>query len=315
MLNVILKLRLRQFQRFLIDLGFVRSLIVIGAGCLALIAVIKYSGDRQAALIISAIAAFQIVTLHLRRSDIRFINICFENPLSVLRFEYTLISLPVIVSLLIRQNWIASLVVILAAILIPLVDLSVRQVTLNSPIQRIIPNYFFEWKAGVRKVLFPLLIVWFGGLIFSFFIGSVPIALFLIGVFITGFYDKFEALPILLAEEQSAGHFLRRKISRHLLLFSLIAAPLILAFVIFHPAQFYIPIGEFLLLSTLLTYAICLKYAFYQPHADTGVGQTLVSIGFLGVLIPFLTPVVAIMTIRYYLKAKINLHTHLHDFD
>jgi hypothetical protein len=315
MLNVILRVRLQQFKRFLVELGFWRSVIVLIAVCLLLLAVFKYSAERQMAFLIVGVAAFQIAAIHLFRSDIRFLQVCFEKPLAVLRFEYTLMSIPVLICLLIHQQWIALAALLLAVNSVSFLNITVKRTILNSRVQRLIPDYFFEWKSGSRKFLIPLSLIWLGGLLTSFFIGSVPIAIFLIGAITTGFHDKSESLTIIMAEERSAKHFLSRKISRHIALFGLVCGPLIASFILFHPAKFFIPIFEFCMFALLISYAISLKYAFYKPEPNTGVGQTLISIGYLGVFIPFFTPVVGMMTIRYYLKAKTNLQTFLHDFD
>ncbi len=69
---------------------------------------------------------------------------------------------------------------------------------------------------------------------------------------IIGFYEKFEALPILLSEEIGASEFMKRKVTRHLFLFALLNAPLIMAFILFHPTEFYIPLILLTLFSLLI---------------------------------------------------------------
>ncbi len=311
----LVKMRRNQLGRLFSELGLIRSILIMALITLALVATFNISHETPASNLVASITVFGILVFHLKRPDSRFLRICFEHPIKVLWFEYAIISIPILGILLFHQSWLAGLGLTVAIVIIPFLNLSIGTIHLNSKVQRLIPDYSFEWKAGFRKYLIPFSIVWLAGICGSFFLGSVPIAMFLIGTMIIGFYEKFEALPILLSEEIGASEFMKRKVTRHLFLFALLNAPLIMAFILFHPTEFYIPLILLTLFSLLIVYVISLKYAFYTTEANSGVGQILMSIGFLGVLIPFFTPVILLMTVRYYLKAQRNLNNYLHDFD
>ena len=90
---------------------------------------------------------------------------------------------------------------------------------------------------------------------------------------------------------------------------------MIIAFIVFHPVQFYIPLVEFILLSLLLIYSILLKYSYYLPYKDAEGNQVLMAIGYMGILIPFMLPVFLYFLVRLYFPAKANLNLYLHDFN
>ena len=310
-----LKMRIHQLGRLFLELGFMRSVVVIMAVGFAIVAAFNLGDKTLSAILLGGLTGIGVLGIHLKRSDTRFMKVCFEQPIQILWVEYTIIIAPILMILLVHQHWFVALGLVFTIMLISFFSLSFRNFHLNTKVQRLIPDYYFEWKAGFRRYLVPIVFVWIAGLAGSVFIGSVPISIFILGYLIISFQEKFEALPILMADENGPKKFLRKKMARHLLFFALLIAPLICAFIAFHPARFYIPIILFLLLTLLVAYAIALKYALYEPTSGKGVGQTLISISFLGVIFPFFTPVIILMTIRYYLKAKTNLKQYLYDFD
>jgi hypothetical protein len=309
------KMRIAQLGRLLSELGFMRSVLVVSVLGFAIAAAFNLSSETPIAVLLAGIGGVGVLGLHLKRSDTRFVKVCFEQPIPILWMEYTIISAPILMVLLVHQHWFVALGLVFVIISISFYSLSFRKFHLNTKVQRLIPDYYFEWKAGFRRYLLQIVFVWIAGLVGSVFIGTVPIAIFILGYLVISFQENFEALPILIADENGPKKFMRKKMVRHVLLFATLIAPLICAFVAFHPTQFYIPIILFLLLALLVAYTIALKYAFYEPASGKGVGQTLISIGFLGAVFPFFTPVIILMTIRYYLKAKTNLKQYLHDFD
>lgn len=91
--------------------------------------------------------------------------------------------------------------------------------------------------------------------------------------------------------------------------------PLVLAFVLFHPELWFIPVVEYVLISFILMYAIFLKYAFYKPNQQLIAGQIFTAIGALSLFLPFLIPLVWILSVRFYFKSISNLNPYLDDFN
>lgn len=229
--------------------------------------------------------------------------------------EYGLLALPLSLILGFHGYLFEAGITLIAPLVIPFIPVLRGGLVLNSSLQKFIPDDLIEWKAGVRKMLLPIALLWLIGLSTSFFIGSVPIVIFLLGMLFTGFYERMESLTILVATERSAAKFLQRKIWLSVASFTFLNLPLVFAFAVFHPAQFYIPIVELILFNLLIAYAVVVKYRFYLPEADVKGNQMLLAIGFIGVLIPFVLPVFLFFLLRFYFKAKQNLNLYLHDFD
>ena len=74
-------------------------------------------------------------------------------------------------------------------------DLKKKLSNRNTWLQQSIPSECFEWKGGVRQTLFILIPFWVIGLCTSFFIGSVPITLFILGIIPFSFYEPNSKSP------------------------------------------------------------------------------------------------------------------------
>jgi hypothetical protein len=194
-------------------------------------------------------------------------------------------------------------------------NFSAKRSSVNSVFQKIIPDNIFEWKAGVRKYFFLFIGVWGLGLVSSYFVAGVPIAIFILGVIVISFYEKFEPLQILLANELGAGKFLAFKLRNHLLAFTILITPFVLAYSAFNPQYYYIPLIEILIFAILLIYTILLKYAFYRPDADSAATQVFSMIGIVCIFVPIFIPLVLLLSIKFFFQAKKNLNFYLNDFN
>lgn len=304
-----------QILRTLRELGVIRIMIgavVVTIGSTGLAKAIQTAEHPEIGLVLTALV---LLAIHLQRMDKTFFELYARRATHIYQIEYMLMVSPLVAMFLAFGFWQISIGIMLIALTVPFIGLKTRSITFNSKLQRLIPASAIEWKSGVRKMLIPLVLVWSVGLLGSYFIPAVPIAILLIGMLVSGFYEKMESLPILLADELSPTRFLRNKIRVSLALFSLLNMPLIMAFTIFHPAQFYIAIAAFVLFGFLLIYAICLKYAFYLPEPGASGNQMLLAIGLMGIFIPFMLPLFLFFIFRFYFKAKSNLNLYFHDFN
>ena len=314
MILKILTIRLKQLSRIIAELGIFRAIFLFGLICFGLLAMFLKLDEESYQEIIVGVIALSILSVHLKRKDKQFIKIHTPKPYAIFLTEYILLSLPLLIALIYYELWVFVLAYFLFLIAIPFIRISAKASSINSGLQKIIPDSNFEWKAGIRKNLILFVGVWFFGLITSFFVASVPIAIFILGVMVLSFYEKSESIQVLLANELSSGKFLAGKIRNHLIIFAVTIAPLFLSFIIFNPQYYYIPLIEFLIFVTLLVYTILLKYAFYQPHNKSGATGIFSMIGIICIFIPVFIPVVLLLSIKFLFQAVNNLNFYLNDF-
>ena len=315
MTNEILKIRVKQLFRVISEIGIFRAIFLLGLISFVLLAMFTKLAENSYREIVIGIFALTILSIHSKRKDKEFINIYASKPHIVFLIEYVLLSLPLLITLIYYQLWSYALIFFLFLVIIQFLKINTNKTSINSGFQKMIPDDNFEWKAGMRKNLFPFLGIWLIGMVTSFFIASVPIAIFILGVIVFSFYEKHEPLQILLANELNTRKFLTKKIQNHLMVFAITIIPLILSFLIFNPQYYYIPIIEFILFSFLLVYIILLKYAFYRPDNKSGATQIFSMIGIISIFIPVLILIVLILSIKFLFQATNNLKFYLDDFN
>lgn len=314
MIKALLIIRLKQIYRGLIGIGLIRGIFLIGLiGFLGLSLYIKTS-DKSTSQFVSVAFIFLIIIIHLKRSDKLFLKSHFSNYKLLIFSEYVVISFPILLFLVIHKQWI-SLIGFSSLLFIVHLDLKSRYSSLNTKLQSLIPSDSFEWKAGVRKYLFIIISIWIVSAFTSFFIGSVPVAIFLLGILSFSFYEKGESYQMILSYELDTKKFLLFKVKRQIQLFSAVTIPLIGLFLIFNFDRWYIPVAEFLIFCFIHIYMIMTKYAFFEPNKRSPVVQTIGSIGVLASIIPVFLPVVLILTIWFYLKSLDNLNYYLDDYN
>ncbi len=310
-----LKIRLKQIYRTTRGIGIIRCVFIIG-----LLGFIAYVLFKQTAISPNlyysiGIYLIMITLFQVNRTDKRFLKIHFNNYKLILLIEYILLLIPLLICLGYYYHWALVILVIVFTCLIVNINFKPRQKSLNTIIQRLIPSSCFEWKSGIRKSLFVIICFWTIGLFTSFYIGSVPVVLFILGLFPLSFYDKAEPIQMILSQEMGTNKFLFYKIKMQLNLFSILSFPLIIAFLIFHIDSWYIPIIEFIILSTTHIYLILTKYAFYQSNGKSSGVQEFGIIGALGIIMPVFIPLVWLLSIRFYFKSRKNLNFYLNDYN
>jgi hypothetical protein len=312
----ILLIRWKQLYRMLFQLGLIRLVVLLIVLFFLLAAVYTNSVWEQRANFISIIWLIMIYFINIKRKDKLFLRIV-SNHLPLICFvEYLLISLPIIICLLLHIQWQALALIVAGIICIPFIHFNWKKKnkTLNTRLQRWIPFDMYEWKASLRKYFYIILILWMIGLCTSFFVASIPIVLFVIGLLFSECYETNESWQMLLACQKSSGKFLYCKIKQHITRFSLLVLPLIIAFMIFHWELYYIVVIEFIILLSIHIYCIVLKYAFYS-HDRSAVNPVFLMVGIFVGLIPITTPLLWLFSIYFFLKAQTNLYFYLHDYN
>lgn len=314
MINALLKIRLKQIYRSIRGIGLIRLIFLIcfigllGAG------LYKGTSDELTSQYFSIGFLLLIILIHLKRGDKLFLKNHFSNHKIIMLAEYIVLAVPLACCFLIHKQWFA-ISELSALLIIVNADLKAKRSNLNTKLQKLIPDDAFEWKAGLRKQFFIIVLVWIIAALTSFFVGSVPIAIFILGASTLSFFDTCEPYQILLSYELSPQKLLLLKIKRQLQLFSVMAIPLIVLFLMFNPGKWYIPTAIYIILCFLHIYTITTKYAFYQPNIKSPAAQIFLSVGSVGSIIPVLLPVVWLLILWFYKKSVNNLNFYLNDYN
>jgi len=315
MILPVIKIRLLQLMRLAGGLGLMRVVFLAAMGAFLLFALFAGTTVSPGDFYVSAGYLFVILVIHVNRKDKKFLKLCSRQPGLIFFVEYLLLLLPLLLCLIRHQHYVTILGTMALLPVIIHVEYRPKVKSLNSAIQRLIPSSCFEWKSGVRTALFFMACVWIVGLATSFFAGSVPVALFLLGITPLGFYEKGEPVHMILALEMDAGRFILHKIKLQLALFSCMALPLMAAFIAFHTSLWYIPVIEYIVLISSHIFIVLTKYTFYQPNQKSGGAQVFGVFGALAMLIPVFIPLIWMLSIRFYLKSVKNLNFYLHDYN
>lgn len=315
MIKSFLQIRLVQTKRIAEQLGLPRALLLIGLLALAGVLLFSFAEDTSTATYVTVFFLSALLMLHLNRPDRFFLQTHFDRYKELYFVEYLVLGLPFIAAILFYGHFLLTAVLIAGIIAILPLKLKMQQNTLNTALQRLLPDSCFEWKSGVRRSFFLIVPAWLLGLSFSFLIGSIPVTMVFIGIIIMTFYEKGEPLQMLLAFETRPKLFLKQKAGNHLLIFMVLMLPLFLAFVIFHAKLWYIPGIIFAVLTSILLYAICAKYAFYIPNSKSGAAGFFQALGATALFLPVFLPLIWLLTIRFYFKSIKQLNPYLHDFD
>jgi len=315
LIEAFVKIRLKQFYRGLIGVGLIRIVVLIGLVGFIGIALFIKTSESPDSYYVTGLTTLIILLVQTKRQDKLFLKTNFDNYRRICLVEYLILASIIIVFLIFHCQWIPLLLLLSAIYLIIHLYLKTKKRNLNTKLQQFIPSDCFEWKGGVRQTFFILIPLWMIGLFTSFFIGSVPIVLFIIGIIPFSFYEKGEPYQMILAYEMGTNQFLFHKIKMQISLFSVLAIPLIAAFLIFNYDKWYIPIAEYFIFVSLYIYLILTKYAFYEPNRKSTSSQVFGTIGAFSGIIPLFLPVVWLLSIRFFFKSKENLNIYLNDYN
>ena len=316
MIKAFINLRRKQIGRIILDLGLLRMIfLTFLLGGLGFYYMRMFAAQLTTAYYLVGLHALLILLIQIQRQDKLFLKSHFNNHKLIYLTDYLLLTSPILICLIYFGHILPILLIPLVIACIVHLDIKWKKQSWNTKLQQLIPSDSIEWKAGVRKLLLFIVPVWMIGMATSFFIGSVPIVIFILSLSMLGFYEKSESYQMIIALERSSKSFLFYKIKRHILLFSALTFPLILAFVLFHPNNYYIPIFEYLIFLSLHIYFILTKYAFYDPNRKSAAAQTFGILGSIGALMLIFLPVVWLLSIRFYFQSIQRLNLYLSDFN
>ena len=315
MLSALLKIRFKQLIREFSGIGIFRFLFLFGLLVFLIAIIFTELSKTPDKFFISGIVLFLFLSLHQKRRDRDFIKIMVFRQYKVYFAEYLLLSLPLVLSLVYFQEWIIIPGFLSGLVLISFISYSPQLVARNNLLIDLIPSKSFEWKAGVRKNFMLMLAIWLAGILASFFVGVVPVSIFAIAFIIISFYQNNGSVSILISQESGTKKFLWKKISILQFQFTILILPLLILFFIFHPQLWFIPVIEYVLFSFVFIYVVLLKYAFYIPDSKNNINQILAALGPVSIFIPFMLPVVWLLSVKFYFNAKSNLKIYLNDYN
>lgn len=308
-------MRFKQIGREINNIGLGRFVFVAVLGFFLLFALYVKSSDRIISQYVCVGFLLTLILIHVRRNDKEFLKTNFSNAKAIMLSEYIILSVPFIICFLVHKQWIVVGEILLGLLLVVNIDFKPVKPNLNTKLQKLIPDDAFEWKAGIRKYFYIIIAVWILSAVTSFFVGSVPIAMFIFGIFSFSFLESCEPYQMLFSYQLTSKKFLALKIKRQLQIFSFTVIPLVILFLIFNFDKWYIIVAEYVILCSLIVYTVVVKYSFYEPNTRLPAAQIFVMVGVFGGIIPILLPIVWLLTIWFYLKSIKKLKPLLDDYN
>jgi hypothetical protein len=257
---------------------------------------------------------FILGMIQIKRPDKIFLKTHFRHYRLFYLMDCLLITAIIFFCLLWHFQWVDAVILLLCCLAVCFLEVDFTGKTRNTKIQDRIPNVCFEWKAGIRKMFLPIMILWISGIAGSFLIAVVPVVVFFLGILMLEFYGETEPYQFIMAYELGIKRFLWQKIKMQTLLFSTMILPLIFMFLIFHYQYWYIIGIEYVVVISLHIYIILLKYALYVPNGRISGAFSMIGLLF-GLIVPIFISVIWGLSIYFYFKAKQRLNIYLNDYD
>ncbi len=306
-------LRVKQLFRTLKEGGIVRLLFLAAIIIFSMVYFFNILKNEQSSYFVLSGIIIAFFAIHNLRKDKKFITKITNKHTFVYFAEYIIMASPFLIFFIILNKNFLLLIFFPALFVVCLTNFSVPQYSLNNFVIRIIPSRFFEWKSGIRKnfiFIVAFLIISFG---LCFFVATVPIFLLLFTFIVSSFFQESESRDIIEINNYSSKKFIFKKLKDNLLLFSLISGFFIILFLIFNSKYWYIIAAEFAVSISIIFLSIVQKYSLYKPNISLKSNMVMVSIAQSSFIFPFLIPVIWIMCVYYFFKAKQNLVTYLYD--
>jgi hypothetical protein len=307
----LISIRFRQLLRYTVELGIFRGMVAILLLLFFYVSALQTFSPWLTAGIIGGL----LISIHTTRLDKTFLSIIKVRSTLVFFVEYLLLALPFLVPLLLKNHWQPALSLFGVTLFLPLLNVRITDTSRRFRwVVAWLPAAMFEWKSGLRKHFFSLLIIYAIGLFCYNFTVAAPIALLLLTLINCDFYVATESREMLEAFEMPPGKLLHLKLKNQLTIFWLLCLPLLMVFILFHGTYWYVLPVVMLLCTVLQVLSILLKYAVYSPHENLQGNFLLIGLSIIFFFFPFLLPLPFLWIVKYYKKAMNNLHFYLHDY-
>ena len=310
---LLVQIRFIQLKREAAALGIIYSMLLFLIFIFGAFIFFSLFATMKTAIMACAAFSLLLFSVHAMRMDKRFVNMHLAKPYQLMVAEYLVFTLPFTLPVLLSHCWYLFFVLIIIISITPLSGISVKQHTALLFPARIISINNFEWISGFRKNYLAYTIIY----LLAFAFGWVKIfPLFLIWLLTasaSSFYIECEPLQVLLAHQQNAAAFLKKKMIAHSRILLLFILPVALINFIFNPGYWWVILLLLTVQLAILNFAILFKYSVYEPSQKINANAVINSIVAISGLIPFLLPLPLLMCFRNYFIAKRNLQNYLHD--
>lgn len=305
----LVKIRLQQINRESGGLGPFYILLFLAAFIFLEYALYLIYSDFNSSFWAVGLLSFVLLSIHLSRSDSRFVWHHLTHPRRKLFSEYAVFSLPFILPALpTLQCWQLPIFFLFCWVLSNWKYHRPQKYLYWSWLGKIIPPKDFEWLSGLRRYWLGFVLIY--SIIFVFcWLRALPIvALWFITLMVTNFYTEGEPLNIFrLYYKGNPKRFLWLKIRRGTVLLAIFYLPPLLINAGLHSDIWYAHVLFFLMQWVALVYAILAKYAAYTPNQLLMGNTVMQSMALMGTIIPFLAPLPIFLCFWYYCKAKKHL--------
>ena len=318
MIKSFLQIRLKQLIRISTGLGWPRMLLLLGLVTFLIYFLSEISATNNNAFKITGGLLANFIVIQMFRKDMRFLKTNLPNYKQIITVEYSVFSVPVLAILLYNQQCLPALLILVGNVIIPYLHYTPKSTSLltNTIFTKLIPADCFEWKAGSRTAIYLILPIWLIGLGASYSTPAVvPIVIYVLTFFLLPLNAVCEPYQTIIAHEKSSKEFILHKIYRQVFMYAILITPLMIAFIIFHPQWWFVPVAEFVVFSILMIYLLLIKYAFYQSNSAPASAPVYILLGSLGLYFPIVMPIIWVLTIRFYFKSVNNLNYYLDDFN
>lgn len=300
----LLLIRLKQAGRAIWEVGWL-LVVAVPMGCILLFVLWDKLAGLQAWELAGLLTLFMFA-LHWQRKDLAFLQKCGQAVPLILLVEYQLaalfITLPVAC---LSPSWEGALYSHLAIVSVAFIPVPQRSGNRKVMTLSWLPKHNLEWKSGIRRQWRILLPVYVAGILLSAYIPGTLLSIAFCLMVALGFYDELENRMLL--ESALQPNFLWSKWGKHYGLFVLLMLPHLILYMFFHARYWYFLVFILAVAGVFLGCAIFYKYSTYLPNRRRANNQTPMSIMFMSLIIPFLSPLSLIAFFVLHHKANKRL--------
>jgi hypothetical protein len=306
----LLRIRFLQIYRELLNAGLWAVFVGLVIYASIIIRITKSSVLPPTPNEFALIFGMLVFSIHSIRKDKRILSVVLpEKQKFYYLLEYGVWSLPLIIPLLVHRDFIGIIIFYCCCLVTVILDISIK---FGDKWKKVLLNYFiekdnFEWLAGMRKVQYPLIILYIFCLAISYWHFAGFICLGVITFLFSKFYDECENRTILTLINETSTSFIKEKLKKQVIQYLKFIAPILLVY-IFHYSDkwiLYVPLTIVYLANYILY--ILNKYKSYEPNQVLRANIVYVAITLLGMFIPYLFPISLILVFVFYSKAIQNL--------
>lgn len=290
---------------FIYRIGFILLIVFV------LLFLDNIISNQKEAWISIALFSLLLLQFHITRKDFRFIQVNIKPSILNIQIEYLVYSIPLFIVLSIKLMFLQLIVLIGTVCFIAFIKYNrITTYSYYTSYVKIHPQ-MFEWRSGLKKVFYFFAVIFIISLLLTPFRLVSIFMLWILSNFISGFFASNESIQLLTVFAMDSRKLIRHKILSTLKYTYLVFVPVLIAYIFFNPADIWFVILFLFNITIYLIFVIVFKYALYEPGKDFSGNQLIHGISQLSVVIPFLLPLPAILALRFYKKAVLNLNQYL----